>query len=67
MIDLHCLETIIDRSHSLIIGLDLGLQFYLFSILRYQINQILTLDRRHFNIVKPEGIKYFELLPHIFN
>jgi uncharacterized protein len=34
---------------------------------RYQINQILTLDRRHFNIVRPEGVKYFELLPHIFN
>ena len=30
---------------------------------RYQIQQILTLDRRHFNIVKPEGIDYFELLP----
>ena len=30
---------------------------------RYQIKRILTLDRRHFNIVKPEGIDYFELLP----
>jgi len=30
---------------------------------RHQINQILTLDRRHFNIVRPEGINYFELLP----
>lgn len=30
---------------------------------RYQIKQILTLDRRHFNIVRPEGIDYFELLP----
>jgi uncharacterized protein len=30
---------------------------------RYQIKQILTLDRRHFSIVKPEGIDYFELLP----
>ena len=30
---------------------------------RYQISQVLTLDRRHFNIVRPEGIKYFELLP----
>jgi len=29
----------------------------------HQINQILTLDRRHFNIVRPEGIDYFELLP----
>ncbi len=30
---------------------------------RHQINRILTLDRRHFSIVRPEGIKYFEFLP----
>ncbi|MEB3338733.1 MAG: hypothetical protein VKJ46_14785 [Leptolyngbyaceae bacterium] len=30
---------------------------------RHQIKQILTLDRCHFNLVKPEGVDYFELLP----
>jgi uncharacterized protein len=29
----------------------------------HQIRQILTLDRRHFTLVKPQGIEYFELLP----
>ena len=27
------------------------------------IHRILTLDRRHFNIIRPEGIDYLELLP----
>ena len=30
---------------------------------RYQIRQILTLDRRHFSLVKPSNMDYFELLP----
>jgi uncharacterized protein len=30
---------------------------------RYKIQQILTLDRRHFSLVKPQGLPYFELLP----
>jgi predicted nucleic acid-binding protein len=30
---------------------------------RYQIKQILTLDRRHFSLVKPVNMDYFELLP----
>jgi predicted nucleic acid-binding protein len=30
---------------------------------RLQIRKILTLDRRHFNLVKPSQIDYFELLP----
>ncbi len=30
---------------------------------RHRIKQILTLDRRHFNIVIPDAIDYFELLP----
>lgn len=29
----------------------------------HQIRKILTLDRRHFTLVKPQGIDYFELLP----
>jgi len=29
----------------------------------HNIHQILTLDRRHFNIIRPEGIDYLELLP----
>jgi uncharacterized protein len=30
---------------------------------RYQIQRILTLDRRHFSLVKPSFMVYFELLP----
>ena len=30
---------------------------------RYQIKRILTLDRRHFSLVKPINMEYFELLP----
>ncbi len=30
---------------------------------RYKIQQILTLDRRHFSLVKPQGMAYFDLLP----
>lgn len=30
---------------------------------RYRIQRILTLDRRHFSLIKPEKIAYFELLP----
>jgi uncharacterized protein len=30
---------------------------------RYQIQRILTLDRRHFSLVKPSNMEYFELLP----
>lgn len=30
---------------------------------RYHIQQILTLDRRHFGLIKTERIKYLELLP----
>jgi uncharacterized protein len=30
---------------------------------RYQIKQILTLDRRHFSLVKPVNMDFFELLP----
>ncbi|TYQ27295.1 type II toxin-antitoxin system VapC family toxin [Pseudanabaena sp. UWO310] len=29
----------------------------------HNIHRILTLDRRHFNIIRPEGIDYLELLP----
>ncbi len=29
----------------------------------HNIHRILTLDRRHFNIIRPEGIEYLELLP----
>lgn len=29
----------------------------------HNIHKILTLDRRHFNIIRPEGIDYLELLP----
>ncbi len=31
---------------------------------RYGVKQILTLDRRHFSLVRPLGLNYFELLPH---
>lgn len=30
---------------------------------RYRIQKILTLDRRHFSLIKPEKMPYFELLP----
>ncbi len=30
---------------------------------RYEIRKILTLDRRHFSLIKPKKINYFELLP----
>ncbi len=30
---------------------------------RYKIQRILTLDRRHFSLVKPSNMDYFELLP----
>jgi predicted nucleic acid-binding protein len=30
---------------------------------RLHISKILTLDRRHFSLVQPEGINYLELLP----
>lgn len=30
---------------------------------RYRIPRILTLDRRHFSLIKPETIAYLELLP----
>jgi hypothetical protein len=30
---------------------------------RYKIKQILTLDRRHFNLIQPQTLEYFELLP----
>lgn len=30
---------------------------------RYKIQRILTLDRRHFSAIKPQGLPYFELLP----
>lgn len=30
---------------------------------RYQINQILTLDRRHFSLIKPNQLEYLKLLP----
>ena len=30
---------------------------------RYQIQRILTFDRRHFSLVKPQTMEYFELLP----
>jgi predicted nucleic acid-binding protein len=29
----------------------------------HNIHRILTLDRRHFNIIRPESIEYLELLP----
>ena len=30
---------------------------------RHQIQRILTLDRRHFSLIKPKRLKYLELLP----
>lgn len=30
---------------------------------RLKIRKVLTLDRRHFNLIKPNFIEYFELLP----
>ncbi len=30
---------------------------------KYEIRKILTLDRRHFSLIKPNKIKYLELLP----
>jgi predicted nucleic acid-binding protein len=30
---------------------------------RYQIQQILTLDRRHFSLIQPQGLPHLELLP----
>jgi predicted nucleic acid-binding protein len=30
---------------------------------RYQVNKILTLDRRHFNAIQTEAVPYLELLP----
>jgi hypothetical protein len=30
---------------------------------RYQTRRILTLDRRHFSLIKPQGIDYLQLLP----
>ena len=30
----------------------------------HNIHRIVTLDRRHFNIIRPEGIEYLELLPY---
>jgi hypothetical protein len=30
---------------------------------RYQIQRILTLDRRHFSLIQPETMDYLELLP----
>ena len=30
---------------------------------RYQIRRILTLDRRHFTMFRPQGLDYLELLP----
>lgn len=30
----------------------------------HNIHKILTLDRRHFNIIRPESIDYLELLPY---
>ena len=30
---------------------------------RYQIQQILTLDRRHFSLIQPEKMSYLQLLP----
>lgn len=30
---------------------------------RYQIQQILTLDRRHFSLIQPKGLPHLELLP----
>jgi uncharacterized protein len=30
---------------------------------RHQIRRILTLDRKHFSLVKPKGFEFFELLP----
>jgi predicted nucleic acid-binding protein len=30
---------------------------------RYRISKVLTLDRRHFSLIKPERIDYLELLP----
>jgi uncharacterized protein len=30
---------------------------------RHQIRRILTLDRKHFSLVKPKGLEFFELLP----
>ena len=30
---------------------------------RYKIRRVLTLDRRHFGMFRPEGLEYLELLP----
>jgi hypothetical protein len=30
---------------------------------RYRVQKILTLDRRHFSLIKPRGLEYLELLP----
>jgi uncharacterized protein len=30
---------------------------------RYKIQQILTLDRRHFSLIHPQGLSHLELLP----
>ncbi len=30
---------------------------------RYRLPRILTLDRRHFNIIRPKGLTHLELLP----
>jgi uncharacterized protein len=30
---------------------------------RHRVMQILTLDRRHFSLVRPLGMAYFDLLP----
>lgn len=30
---------------------------------KYELRKILTLDRRHFSLIKPDKIEYFELLP----
>ncbi len=30
---------------------------------RYSINQILTLDRRHFNLIQSDKVRYFTILP----
>jgi uncharacterized protein len=30
---------------------------------RYSLQRIVTLDRRHFSLIKPEGMEYLELLP----
>ncbi len=30
---------------------------------KYEIRKVLTLDRRHFSLIKPDKIEYLELLP----